>query len=523
MPRRRTMTEKREVLRRLRLGQGIRQIKRETGMHRTQIREIKACAEVQGWLSTDVELPSTEVLEHALSSALDNEQSVHPLDQFKARIEQWRRAELSFIVIHRLIAEQYPCSEATVRRYIHRQFPVPLKPVMLRSSIPGEVMEVDFGYLGLTWDEVSNRNRKTWVFSARLRYSRHAWRLVCRDQKQETFLLFHCLAFEAFGGVVEKVVPDNLKAAVIQASFEDPECNRLYQLLALHYGFLISPCLPAHPEHKGGVESDIKYVKRNFWPLFCERERQRGHEVPHYRDLQSELERWDRETADCRQIKGVGKSPAVLFTEESRVLKPLPGERWARMSIGLAKVQESWRIQFDCAYYSVPYRYVGQKVTVIAVNNEVQIYLGEQQIACHRQAEHPWQTVRNPLHAPVEPERYMSETRERLLEQAQAIGANTVLVVRTILSRRPVDGMRPVRALLALGRKYGYPRMECACTRALLYDVAEFGAVKRIIEHNLDREPLEDPVESTGQRQFRFTREAGYFDPAVNTRQEVAR
>ena len=96
--------------------------------------------------------------------------------------------------------------------------------------------------------------RRTWVFSGRLRHSRRAYREVVFDQKQETFFACHMHAFEWFGGVPEKVTPDNLKAAVIVASFEDPLVNRAYRELALHYGFLISPCLPRRPEHKGGVE-----------------------------------------------------------------------------------------------------------------------------------------------------------------------------------------------------------------------------------------------------------------------------
>ena len=54
--------------------------------------------------------------------------------------------------------------------------------------------------------------------------------------------------------------------------------NRAYRELALRSGFLISPCLPRRPEHKGGVEGDIKYVKRNFLPLFREAEKERGRE-----------------------------------------------------------------------------------------------------------------------------------------------------------------------------------------------------------------------------------------------------
>ena len=120
-------------------------------------------------------------------------------------------------------------SETTVRRYIHRQFPAPVRPVMRRETKAGEVMEVDFGHLGLTWDVNTRSRRRTWVFSGRLRHSRRAYREVVFDQKQETFFACHIHAFEWFGGVSEKVTPDNLKAAVIVASFEDPLVNRAYQ------------------------------------------------------------------------------------------------------------------------------------------------------------------------------------------------------------------------------------------------------------------------------------------------------
>ena len=156
-------------------------------------------------------------------------------------------------------------------------------------------MEVDFGSLGLTWDAATRSRKRTWVFSGRLRHSRRAYREVVSDQKQETFFACHMHAFEWFGGVPEKVTPDNLKAAVIVASFEDPLVNRAYRELALHYGFLISPCLPRRPEHKGGVEADIKYVKRNFLPLFREAQKERGHEIPDAGELGEELDRWNRE------------------------------------------------------------------------------------------------------------------------------------------------------------------------------------------------------------------------------------
>ena len=63
-------------------------------------------------------------------------------------------------------------------------------------------------------------------------------------------------SIEWFGGVPQRIVLDNLKAAIIKAySIEhDVEVVRAYAECAEHYGFLIDPCLPRRPQHKGKVE-----------------------------------------------------------------------------------------------------------------------------------------------------------------------------------------------------------------------------------------------------------------------------
>ena len=58
---------------------------------------------------------------------------------------------------------------------------------------------------------------------------------------------------------------DNLKAAIVTAAWDDPEVQQAYRECAEHYGFLIAPCRPGTPEHKGKVEQGgVHYVKRNF-------------------------------------------------------------------------------------------------------------------------------------------------------------------------------------------------------------------------------------------------------------------
>ena len=71
-------------------------------------------------------------------------------------------------------------------------------------------------------------------------------------------------AFEFFRGVPRRVVLDNLKAAIVHAALHDPEVQRAYREFAAHDGFLISPCRPHAPEHKGKVEQGgVHDVKRN--------------------------------------------------------------------------------------------------------------------------------------------------------------------------------------------------------------------------------------------------------------------
>ena len=48
---------------------------------------------------------------------------------------------------------------------------------------------------------------------------------MCTALTRTTFLQYHINAFLFFGGVPERVVPDNLKQAIVKASFTEPMPN----------------------------------------------------------------------------------------------------------------------------------------------------------------------------------------------------------------------------------------------------------------------------------------------------------
>jgi len=135
--------------------------------------------------------------------------------------------------------------------------------------------------------------------------------------------------------------------------------RRSYQELAEHYGFIISACLPRTPEHKGGVEGDVKYTKSNFLPCFLIRQKEKNIATPELRELIEALIRWGSEVADTHIVHGVGRSPLEIFnSEEKKALRPLPASRWELTSWSQNIVRRDWRIMFDSSYYSVPYELI---------------------------------------------------------------------------------------------------------------------------------------------------------------------
>jgi hypothetical protein len=516
MPRRIATVELQEVVQRLRLGHSVKAIHRETGRHKTIIRCIRDIALREGWLDLHTQLPSEgEVARLYGEAAADGQGQAHELDHYEGLIRGWVEAKYSFLVIHRLLGELgAKCSESTVRRWIHRSFPQAPCPVILRATIPGEVMEVDYGYLGVFWDPQSRKERKVWFFSGRLRHSRRVYREISFDQSQSSFLCAHIHAFEFFGGVPQKVVPDNLKAAIVRASFESPLVNRAYRSLAEHYGFLISACPPGSPRLKGGVESDVKYLKSSFLPLFRESQKQRGRTLGHVEELKEELERWNAEVCDTHIVQKVGRSPLEIFEqEELAALKPLPASRWDPVLYKEASVGADWRVQFQKAFYSVPYRLIGERVLVRGNSTTVRIYHGGEEITMHLRATRDWQYVWKAEHAPPQMEKFLSLSTQGLLIWAERVGASVAQLMGAIFSDKAVDGLRPARALMRLAERYGRDRLEAACRRALRFQLTDYHSVKNILKANLDRLPEElARISVQGQMVFRFQRERGYFN-----------
>jgi hypothetical protein len=178
-------------------------------------------------------------------------------------------------------------------------------------------------------------------------------------------------------------------------------------------------------------------------------------------------------------------------------LKPLPNTPYDLAIWKQVKLHRDCYIVFEQAYYSAPFRLVGQRLWVRGGTQEVQIYTSDYQlVTTHPRAQKAGQRLTNLDHLPTHKVPGITLTRESCRLRAQEIGSATYQVVDGILNHRPEDRLRMAGRLLKLSERFGPERLEAACVRALRFDDLAYMTIKRILEQKLDAEefPSTDPA-----------------------------
>src|SRR5262249_27926462 len=166
----------------------------------------------------------------------------------------------------------------------------------------------------------------------------------------------HVAAFTYFGGVPRRLVPDNLCAAIRKADRYDPRVNRAYSELARYYGCLVDPAPGRHPKDQPRVHRGVAAAGESFF---------RGRSFSSMGQMRSAAARWAREVAGVRVHGTTGEQPWAAFEQrEQAALLPLPPTPWELATWTTAVVQADCHLSVARAHYSVPYRYVGQRLDV---------------------------------------------------------------------------------------------------------------------------------------------------------------
>jgi len=475
------MLDIREILRRVRLGESDRAIVKALGVSRKTVRKYREWAEQAGLPAG--ELPPTEQLSALLQTSLPEAsppQAPSSVEPYRALVVRWREQGLECQAIWQRLRRDHDFKGGygAVWRFVSRLEGATPKVTVRIEVQPGDEGQVDFGYVGLLLDPTTGRQRKAWAFVMTLSWSRHLYVEFVFDQTVETWLRLHQHAFAFFGAVPRRIVLDNLKAAIVKACFEDPVVQRSYQELAEHYGFLLAPCRVRTPEHKGKVESGVHYVQRNLLG---------GQDFADITAANQGARTWAEQVAGQRIHGTTRQKPLVRFQEaEQAAMLPLPSEPYDLAVWKEVRVGRDCYVNFEKAYYSAPYRLVGQQVWVRGGLTSLRIYANHKLEATHPRAKQPGERYTVLGHLPPEKVAGLTTTRETCAARAAEIGPSTTDVVTRLLAQKPVDRLPMVKRLLRLADQYGALRLERACRRALQFEEYTGQTIRRILEKGLD-------------------------------------
>jgi transposase len=367
----------------------------------------------------------------------------------------------------------------SVKRYIRKEKAREPVRIYRIESLPGEEAQVDFGTGAWIEDEHSGKKRRSWLFRIVLSCSRKGYTESVYRQNTETFI--RCLenAFRYFGGVPQTINLDNLRAAVSKADWYEPEINPKLESFAQHYGTQVLPCRPYTPEHKGKVESGVKYVKNNAIKgrSFCSLSEQNAF-----------LLEWEAKVADCRIHGTTRKQVGQHFVQvEKDALLALPASLFPCFNEGQRKVHRDSYVEVDGSYYEVPQEYRSQQVWVRWDARTVRIY--------NRQLEH-LRTFAKANRGQFSSSLGTRGRRASSVEQDAAwwirkvsrFGSHCGLWAIEVVAQRGAAGIRVLQGLNALGKKYSNRAIDQACEQAIGMSAFHLKEIKALLVHPQEQE-----------------------------------
>jgi len=361
----------------------------------------------------------------------------------------------------------------SVRRFVKRlgvDRPIPFRRM---ECMPGEQGQIDFG-TGAPVVKPDSKRKRPHVFRIVLSFSRKGYSEAIYRQTTDNFI--RCLenAFWHFGGAPKILIIDNLKAAVKNADWYDPDIHPKIQSFCEHYGTVILPTKPYTPRHKGKIERGIGYVKDNALKgrTFCSLQEQNQH-----------LLNWETRIADTRIHGTTRKQVGKLFREEEKSsLLPLPAGRFPCFAEAKRSVHRDGHIEVQKSYYSVPPEYTGREVWARWDGHLVRIFNSRmEQIIVHAQVEPgKFQTLQQHIHSQKRAK--IEKGTVWLLQRASLIGIHADQWAQAMLKARGIQGIRVLVGLLNLVNQYDSNSIDKACEIALTHEAFRLKTIKGLIQ-----------------------------------------
>jgi transposase len=405
------------------------------------------------------------------------------------------KAGVTAATIHQRLADEndLDASVASLRRWVRANLPEDARraqvTVLRDTPPPGSEGQIDYGRLGMWFDPAAGRRRTVWAFVMVLCCSRHMFVRPTLVMNQAEWTAAHVEAFAYFAGVPARLVPDNLKTGVERPDLYDPKINRSYAELAAHYGTLVDPARALKPKDKAQVERPMPYVRDSFW---------RGREFGSLLEMRAAALAWCTDVAGARACRPLdGAAPAAVFAAlEAHALAPLPAAPFVLASWAYAKVGPDIHAKVGATLYSLPWRYLGERVDARSTTTMVQFFLRGELIKTHPRKERGKQTDYGDY--PPEKIAFHMRTPTWCRRRAAEIGPAATGVIDELLAENALFRLRAAQGVLGLADKHDPGRLEAACAKAIAAGDPSYRTVKGILAAGTETTQIPRPTGDAG-------------------------
>ena len=405
------------------------------------------------------------------------------------------KAGVTAATIHQRLADErgLDASVASLRRWVRANLPEDARRAqvtVLRDTVaPGCEAQIDYGKLGMWLDPRTARRRTVWAFVMVLCCSRHMFVRPTLIMDQAEWTAAHVEAFAFFAGVPARLVPDNLKTGVDRPDLYDPKINRAYAELAAHYGTLVDPARALKPKDKAQVERPMPYVRDSFW---------RGREFASLEAMRADAVAWSSEVAGNRACRPLdGAAPAAVFAAvEAAALAPLPAAPFVLATWSSAKIGPDIHAKVGATLYSLPWRYLGERVDARSTTTMVQFFRHGELIKTHPVKERGKQTDYGDY--PPEKIAFHLRTPTWCRRRATEVGPACTGVIDELLAENALFRLRAAQGVLGLGDKHTPGRLEAACAKATTAGDPSYRTIKGILAAGTETTQTARPTGDAG-------------------------
>lgn len=491
-----TMSTVKQILLQYYQGRSRKSIVRDTGVSKNTVRRYLQLAQGSG-LTTEALL---EMEDHALERLLCKTTVVERthyeelLELFPLMRVELKRTGVNRWVLWGEYRTRYPGGYSYSQFCAHYQQWLRQQNVsMLITHEPGDKIYIDFAGKKLCYYDIETGKKvEVEFFAGILGYSQYSFACALPSQCSDDFLHGCRQMLDYFGGSPKAIVPDNLKSGVKKSSRYEPEITQSFNDFCNHYGVAALPTRVAKPKDKSLVEGLVRILYSRIYAPLRDRTFYSINEINHA--ISELLEAHN--TLSFTNKTGCRKQ--MFEEQEKMLLQPLPSHPFELKHFRKVSVQTNSHVcvSEDKHYYSVPMRYIGQKVNLAYTSASVSIYFNNERIAFHKRNRKAYGYSTIPEHLPSQHQYLSGLTPETFIDWGSKISDDVAKYITSLIEgkKHPEQAYKSCRGVQALTRKHGKEKLIEACLKGLELKVYNYMFIKRCMETNHDAMPSHIPL-----------------------------